>query len=50
MTRSEKIERLVRAGWSVRYTSTAAKRICATRKGDEYRGSVNKVHSMVFGY
>lgn len=50
MTRADKIERMQRAGWHVRYTSNTEKRICATRKGVEHRGSVNKVHQLVFGY
>lgn len=50
MRRADKIERMQRAGWKVRYTSNTEKRICATRKGVEYRGSVNKVHCLVFGY
>jgi len=50
MTRIQKIERMQRAGWKVRFTSNTEKRIKATRKGVEYRGSVNKVHVFVFGY
>lgn len=51
MTRKQKIERMQRAGWKVRFTnSIEKKRIFATRKGVEHRGSVNKVHSMLFGY
>ena len=50
MKRADKIERMQRAGWHVRYTSNTEKRICATRKGVEHRGSVNKVHQLVFGY
>lgn len=50
MKRANKIERMQRAGWHVRYTSNTEKRICATRKGVEHRGSVNKVHQLVFGY
>lgn len=50
MKRTDKIERMQRAGWRVRYTSNEQKRICATRKGVEHRGSVNKVHYLVFGY
>ncbi len=50
MKRADKIERMQRAGWNVRYTSNTEKRICATRKGVEHRGSVNKVHQLVFGY
>lgn len=51
MKRTEKIDRLLRAGWHVRYTNNIdKKRILATRKGIEHRGSVNKVHLMVFGY
>lgn len=50
MTRTQKIERMQRAGWKVRFTSNTEKRIKATRKGVELRGSVNKVHFSVFGY
>ena len=50
MTRTQKIERMQRAGWKVRFTSNTEKRIKATRKGVEHRGSVNKVHFSVFGY
>lgn len=51
MTREQKIERMQRVGWKVRFTnSIEKKRIFATRKGVEYRGSVNKVHFSVFGY
>lgn len=50
MTREQKIERMQRAGWKVCFTSNTEKRIKATRNGVEHRGSVNKVHLMVFGY